>query len=176
MLLADRVWQAVEASGEACHRSGSRPRVPYDVLMGITRGGLIPCALLSQRFELRSILTASVFFYDDRGETFYGLTEPRTLTFPDAQLIEGKRVLVVDDVFDTGRTARAVRTRCERAGARSVDVAVLHYKPDNNRFGDAEAPRYFAQQVAGSEWIVYPWENLSPAGIERRLASPGPDA
>jgi hypoxanthine phosphoribosyltransferase len=132
------------------------------MLLGITRGGLIPCTLLAQRFEVRNILTATVIFYDDSGERFYGLLEPRTLMFPDTMLIEGKKILIVDDVFDSGRTARAVRLRCERARAALAHVAVLHYKPENNRFGPSEGPNFYAKEVSGSEWIVYPWERLSP--------------
>lgn len=154
--LADHV---LEAEGSREDR-----RFGYDLLLGITRGGLVPCALLAQRFELRNILTATVLFYDDSGERFYGVVEPRMLTFPEAHLVEGKRVLVVDDVFDSGRTARAVKMRCERARATVVDVAVLHYKPENNQFGNASAPRFFAQTVKGSDWIVYPWERWGSSG------------
>lgn len=137
---------------------------PFDAILGITRGGLVPASLLAQCFELRNVLTATVIFYDDAGKTFYGMMEPRFLSFPDDRLIEGKRVLVVDDVFDSGRTARSTRLRCARAGAASVSVAVLHYKPERNAFGEAERPAYYARET--SDWIVYPWEKLSPSGIE----------
>jgi len=161
--LATRVMEkSVPTGGENLSTHPGRGRVCYDLLLGITRGGLIPCTLLAQRFEHRNILTATVIFYDDSGERFYGLQEPRALMFPDMKLIEGKRVLIVDDVFDSGRTARAVRLRCERARAALAHVAVLHYKPENNRFGSGEAPDFYGKEVAGSEWIVYPWELLSP--------------
>ncbi|KAF6002958.1 hypothetical protein F1559_001460 [Cyanidiococcus yangmingshanensis] len=161
--LADQILKnSRDRNGSEKTESQSQNRFSYDMLIGITRGGLIPCTLLAQRFEIRNILTATVIFYDDSGERFYGLLEPRTLMFPDTKLIEEKRILIVDDVFDSGRTARAVRMRCERARAALVDVAVLHYKPENNRFGSSEGPNFYAKEVSGSEWIVYPWERLSP--------------
>ncbi len=75
-----------------------------DLILGIARGGLIPTALLAQALSVRDILTAAVMFYEGE-ET---LPEPVFLPFPPDPLLFGKRVLVVDDVWDSGRTAWAV--------------------------------------------------------------------
>lgn len=75
----------------------------FDLILGIARGGLIPTALLLA-LSVRDILTAAVMFYEGE-ET---LPEPVFLPFPRTPLPFGKRVLVVDDVWDSGRTAWAV--------------------------------------------------------------------
>jgi hypoxanthine phosphoribosyltransferase len=76
----------------------------FDLILGIARGGLIPTALLAQALSVRDILTAAVMFYEGE-ET---LPEPVFLQFPPDPLLFGKRVLVVDDIWDSGRTAWAV--------------------------------------------------------------------
>jgi hypoxanthine phosphoribosyltransferase len=74
--------------------------------------------------------------------------------------VAGRRILVVDDVWDTGTTVVAVRDRLRRAGARA-DVAVLHYKPARSRFPE-DGPDFYAD--ATDAWVVYPWEPPSGAG------------
>src|SRR5579872_2494076 len=121
----------------------------YDHLLVVTRGGMIPAALVSQLIDLRDILVAAVMFYsgpDDR------LKEPLFLQFPEDPLITGKRVLVVDDVWDSGGTAVALLERLRRAGA-DPDLAVLHYKPKRSHFPD-HRPDFFVEET--DDWIIYP--------------------
>jgi hypoxanthine phosphoribosyltransferase len=123
----------------------------YDHLLVVTRGGMIPAALISQHLEMRDILAAAVLFYagPDRA-----LSDPQFLQFPSDALVRGKRVLVVDDIWDTGCTAVSVSDRLRCAGA-SADVAVLHYKPTRSKFPDRH-PDFYVEETA--DWIVYPWE------------------
>ena len=77
------------------------------------------------------------------------------------------RVLIVDDVYDTGRTIHTIK----KAMAESlklnmpadIRVAVPYYKPTRNETG--EEPNYFLHET--DEWLVYPHsiEGLSPAEI-----------
>ncbi|MCB0077050.1 MAG: hypothetical protein KDD73_06460 [Anaerolineales bacterium] len=124
---------------------------PYDAILGITRGGMVPACLVSERLDIRHVLTAAVKFYTDVEET---LPEPIFLQFPGDTLIAGKRVLIVDDVWDTGHTAYTVRERVRRAGGKPT-VAVIHYKPLRSEYPD-DQPDYFAQET--DAWIVYPWD------------------
>lgn len=126
-------------------------REDYDAILAITRGGMIPGCLVSEMIDLRNILTAAVMFYTDVGET---LDEPRFLQFPSDILLFGKRILIVDDVWDTGKTAMAVRRRVEQAGGEPT-VAVLHFKPARNKFPD-QKPDLYAMET--DDWIVYPWD------------------
>lgn len=120
----------------------------FDLILGIARGGLIPTALLAQALGVRDLLTAAVMFYE--GED--ALPEPVFLQFPPDPLLFGKRVLVVDDVWDSGRTAFAVKARVRQAGGFPL-VATLHFKPGRNRVPDR--PDFYAE--ATEAWVVYPW-------------------
>lgn len=131
----------------------------FDVVLAVTRGGLIPAVLLCEAFQIRNVLSATVMFYSDNGEQFFGMTEPRFLCFPSADALEGRRVLVVDDVWDSGRTAQAVSKRVQRARPKDVKVAVLHFKPEMNQFPGTK-PDYYSATTRN--WVVYPWERASP--------------
>ena len=123
----------------------------YDALLAVTRGGMVPGALLAEALGIRNVLTAAVMLYDD---TERAHDEPHFLQFPVDALILDKRVLVVDDVWDSGRTAVAVRERVRAAGG-IPEVAVLHFKPKNNAF-PGDGPDHYA--IETEDWIVYPWD------------------
>ncbi|MEA4882640.1 MAG: phosphoribosyltransferase family protein [Clostridia bacterium] len=123
----------------------------FDALLCITRGGMVPACLISERIDQRNILAAAVMFYTGIGKT---LDKPVFLQFPADPYLAGKRVLVVDDVWDSGRTVVAVKQRIEQVGG-VPSVAVLHYKPTQSAFPDLK-PDYYGATVDG--WIVYPWD------------------
>lgn len=127
-------------------------RADYDVMLVITRGGMIPACLISERLNIRNILVAAVQFYTGIGQT---LDEPIYLQFPDTTLLDGKSVLIVDDVWDSGRTAMSVRQRVREAGG-IAELAVLHYKPRASKFPE-DRPDFFAELT--DDWIVYPWDD-----------------
>jgi len=123
----------------------------YDNILVITRGGMVPACLISERTEIRNILCAAIVFYQGRSPS---LPAPLFVQFPSDDQVSGRRILVVDDVWDTGATIVAVRDRLRHAGAQ-VDCCVLHFKPGHNKF-PGEAPEFYAEEASG--WIVYPWD------------------
>lgn len=123
----------------------------YDNILVITRGGMVPACLISEKTNIRNILVAAVMFYDGEQRQ----SEPIFLQFPGDTQLNGRRVLVVDDVWDTGTTVMAVRDRLARAGA-IADIAVLHFKPTKNRFAPDHKPDFYAEETEA--WIVYPWD------------------
>lgn len=83
-------------------------------------------------------------------------------------LRRGDRVLVVDDVVDTGKTAKAVKARIDAAGA-EMRMACVYWKPEKNRT-DLK-PDYFVKDV-GNDWIVFPHEIEGLAPEELREKDP----
>lgn len=133
-------------------RGGWRP----DVLLALWRGGAFPGVavhefLKASGWPLRHLpLKCSSY-------TGIGSTSGQVLfEFADAALCSigrGERVLVVDDVLDTGITAKAVRRRLAEAGA-DARVATVYWKRANDRTG--ETPDYYVREL--DEWIVFPHE------------------
>lgn len=153
-------WPQVETLSSKLTNLIKTSNESFDLILAITRGGLVPATLLSQSFELRNIVSATVLFYTDDGEQFFGMTEPRFLSFPSVDNLKDRRVLIVDDVWDSGRTAYAVRNKVIRASPKSVKVAVLHYKSKQNIISDL-TPDYYGEIT--DNWVVYPWESRSPS-------------
>ena len=126
-------------------------RGEYDVMLAITRGALVPAGMLAYQLGIRNILVAAVAFYDDSGSH---ADQPLFLQFPADPLLHGRRVLIVDEVWDTGTTIQAVIDRVRLAGG-SPTTAVLHYKPSHSVV-DA-VPDHFV--VETDAWIVYPFKS-----------------
>jgi uncharacterized protein len=131
----------------------------FDGMVIITRGGIIPGGLLAEALDITYVLTAAVRFSDaylsDQQKTLparYGL--PSFLQFPENHLLSGRKLLVVDDVWGSGRTTSSVRGRCTAAGAQAY-ICTLHYNPYRSLFTDDEPAFYGAITDA---YIVYPWE------------------
>jgi uncharacterized protein len=122
----------------------------HDLVLAITRGGLVPAGMLAYRLGLREILVAGVEFYREQGGTH---ASPRVGHFPESALLAGKRVLVVDEVWETGETMTEVLARVRAAGGTPVS-AVIHYKPGRSRV--AGAPDHHAATVEG--WVTYPYK------------------
>jgi hypoxanthine phosphoribosyltransferase len=121
----------------------------YDVILAITRGGIIPGAIIAERLGISQVLVASVDFFED--EDIYW---PVFMQFPADSVLRGKTILMVDDIWDRGKQVVNVTERVAQAGGRSYSV-VLHYKPHRSIFPD-KSPDFFA--VETKDWIIYPWE------------------
>ncbi len=140
----------------------------FDTMMVITRGGIIPGGLIAEAMNIRSVLTASVDF---PGTERAGLMAwPAFLQFPDAELLQGRKTLIVDDVWGSGRTSTAVRGRVEGAGGIPFNC-VLHYNPYRSLFSKTK-PDFFA--AVTDAYIVFPWEvDRGLKGID--LLTPQPE-
>jgi hypoxanthine phosphoribosyltransferase len=124
----------------------------FDALVAITRGGIVPGGLLSERLRIPQVFIASVYFVQDEDQT---LDWPIFLQFPVDNLLHGKRILVVDDIWDTGIAITNVRERILQAGGEVVTV-VLHYRPLTSTTPPEQQPDIFGEQT--ENYIVYPWE------------------
>ncbi len=121
-------------------------------MLVIARGGLIPGGILSYLIGIKNILSAAVELYDDEGRR---RPEPVFHQFPSDGLLADKRVLIVDEVWDSGRTIEAVTRRVREAGGVPT-TAVLHFKPGRNEV--AARPDHHVVETDG--WVVYPWTKV----------------
>ena len=118
-----------------------------DVLVGISRGGLIPVRLLSDILENNYVYVIRISFYAKAGTTF---KEPYLVQELPCRL-DGKRVLLVDDVADSGRSLVEAISHLRSKGAVEIRTAVLHYKAKS-----IYKPDFFVKEEIS--WLVYPWE------------------
>ena len=131
----------------------------YDSMVIVTRGGLIPGGMLAEALNITYILAASVRFPADfpslgRRVMHERYAVPEFIQFPDDDLIEGRRILVVDDVWTRGRNIVTVASRIDAAGG-TPETCVLHYKPTTSLY-PGHTPTYYA--AVTDAYIIYPWE------------------
>ena len=137
------VQRLSEELADKVAESGFRP----DVLVAVSRGGFDPARILSDQLGVRRLASLQVVYYTGVNER----SEVPEVRYPLNTDVRGLRVLVVDDVADSGNSLRLVREYVEGLGAAEVRVATLHHKP-----WSVYRPDYYAEEV--EEWIIYPWE------------------
>ncbi|SIS14262.1 phosphoribosyltransferase [Williamsia sterculiae] len=147
-------WELYGQAGRELARqvadSGFRP----DVVLGIARGGLIPAGSLAYALNCKNLLSINVEFYTGVGET---LAEPVMLpSLLDAGDLHDARVLVVDDVADSGKTLTLIDAFCRDQGkVAEVRHAVLYQKPQSTIHAS-----YVWRRT--DKWINFPWSTEPP--------------
>ena len=127
----------------------------FDAMVMVTRGGIVPGGLLAEAMGITHILTAAVDFPAQMEMNQAKLMAwPQFIQFPDDKTLRGRRALVVDDVWGSGRTITSVKIRVAAAGGVAY-TCVLHFNPYRNLFGSTR-PDYYAATTDAH--IIYPWE------------------
>ncbi|MFO1033053.1 MAG: xanthine phosphoribosyltransferase [Hyphomicrobiales bacterium] len=134
---------------------------PFRALVGITRGGMVPAAVVARELGIRVVETVCIasYDYDKQGEI-------SVLKKVAAEVIgsdQGAGVLIVDDLVDTGATARVVREMLPKA-----HFATVYAKPSGRPLVDT-----FVTEVSQDTWIYLPWDmdlQFAPPIRERATA------
>ncbi len=126
-------------------------RGPYRGIVAITRGGLIPAAIIARELDVRLVESVSVLTYGGarRGTLAdeQAIGAPVVLK-PPAAAGDGEGFLIVDDLVDSGTTARVVRDLLPRA-----HFACVYAKPAGRAAVDT-----FVTEVSQDTWIMFPWD------------------
>ena len=119
---------------------------PFHTVVGITRGGLVPAAVVARELGIRVVETVSVssYDYDKQGE----IQVLKPISAAIAGENGGAGVLIVDDLVDTGATARVVREMMPKA-----HFATVYAKPAGRPLVDT-----FVTEVSQDTWIYLPWD------------------
>ena len=116
------------------------------VIIAVSRGGWLPARVLSDLLETR-IGNVSVEYYLGVAET----RKAPVLTQNVSVTVAGKKVLVVDDVADSGESLKLVKAHLLQQGAMEVRLAAMYYKP-----WSIVKPDYYVGET--KLWVVFPWE------------------
>jgi xanthine phosphoribosyltransferase len=115
---------------------------PFEGVVAITRGGLVPAAIVARELDLRLIDTVCIVTYRGDKER----SAPRVLKSVGG---DGAGMLLVDDLVDTGTTARVVRELLPKA-----HFATVYAKPEGRPLVDT-----FITEVSQDTWILFPWDS-----------------
>lgn len=128
---------------EKVRKDGFKP----DVIAGVSRGGWPPARVVSDLLGNPNLANVRAEFYVGVAET---KKEPM-LTQKVSMEVKGKRVLIVDEIADTGKSLQLVKEHILEQGAAKVKIATIYYKP-----WSIVKPDFFERET--SRWVVFPWE------------------
>ncbi len=139
----EQIYEMLIEVADRIRRNGFEP----DVIVGVSRGGWVPARVMSDLLENPELANVKAEFYLGVAET---KGEP-VITQPVSASVKGKKVLVMDDVADTGKSLRLVKTHILEEGATDVKIATIYYKP-----WSVLTPDYYKKKT--SLWVIFPWE------------------
>ncbi len=150
--MSDRPDKAFPVSWDQFHRDSRAlawrlaAEGPFTAIVSITRGGLVPAAIVARELGIRVIETISVASYDHQQHG--GLQVLKPIAAEVLKAGEAGKLLVVDDLVDTGATMRLVRDIVPDA-----HVATVYAKPQGRPLVDT-----FVTEVSQDTWIYFPWD------------------
>lgn len=118
---------------------------PFKAVVAVTRGGLVPAAIVARELGVRVIETVCVASYEYGVQGGLQVLKPVS---PEVAADGGVGILIVDDLVDTGKTARAVRDMLPKA-----HFATVYAKPAGVPLVDT-----FITEVSQDTWIYLPWD------------------
>jgi hypothetical protein len=141
-------WEeAYRLAGETAKRIKRDKYVP-DAIVGITRGGWVPSMMLSDLLGVRDLLSVRVEHWGVTGRKDL----KAKLKYPLQADLSGKKVLLVDDLTDTGDSIILALEEVKRHGPSEVRTATLIHKKQSRY-----RPDYYARETDEWRWIVLPW-------------------
>lgn len=146
--MADQFQKAFPVSWDQLHRDAKAlawrltEGGPWRSVIAVTRGGLVPAAIVARELEVRLIDTVCVSSYDHQDQGDLEVLKPVS----DDQ--DGEGMLIVDDLVDTGKTAKFVREMLPKA-----HFATVYAKPEGRPLVDS-----FVTEVSQDTWIFFPWD------------------
>ena len=121
---------------------------PFTAIVAITRGGLVPAAIVARELGIRLIETVCVSSYDHTTQGSLIVLKEVAPAIVARGGGDGGSVLIVDDLVDTGQTAKVVRGLLPRA-----HLATVYAKPMGRPLVDT-----FITEVSQDTWIYFPWD------------------
>ena len=139
----NQIFEMLLAQAQKIQTSKFHP----DIIIGVARGGLIPSRILADLLEIHDVAALTVEYYVDIDKTLQEPVLKQCFTAP----LKGKRVLLVDDISDRGKSLQLAKEHLQTQEAAEIKVATLYSK-----LGTITKPDYFEKET--TRWIVFPWE------------------
>jgi hypoxanthine phosphoribosyltransferase len=133
-------WETVHLDAIALAQQ-IKDKGPWKKVVAVTRGGLIPTAIIMQYLDVRLVDTVCIATYAAEGQTTKAeIFKPH--------YDESDQILVIDDLVDTGKTFEVLHNFLPHA-----TYVALYYKPKGKEWLD-----YSVKQIPQDVWVVFPWE------------------
>ncbi|MCZ7394172.1 MAG: phosphoribosyltransferase [Candidatus Methanoperedens sp.] len=139
----DEAYTLAKNLAHKIKKSGFKP----DLVIGIARGGLVPARVVCDFLLKKDLAAIKVEHWG-----IAAMLGKAEIKFPLPIDIKGEKILIVDDVADSGDTFSVVMDYIKEKNPSEVKTAVLHYKTCSTC-----VPDYWAEKQDGWKWIIYPW-------------------
>jgi xanthine phosphoribosyltransferase len=123
-------------------------RGPFHAIIAVTRGGLVPAAIVARELGIRLIDTVCAVSYDEQEQGRLRLLKNVGTDVLTPDRLDGTGCLIIDDLVDTGETARGVKALLPGA-----HFATVYAKPAGRPLVDT-----FVTEVSQNTWILFPWD------------------
>ena len=151
LVSCESVYALADTLAGEIRASGFRP----DLVVAISRGGFTPARMLCDLLGIFNLSSIRIVHYTAAATKKRAATVEYPLCIP----VNGLRLLVVDDVNDSGDTLREARIHLESLGPEELRTAVLHEK-----VGSSVRADYAAGTIAAWRWLIYPWAVVEDVG------------
>jgi xanthine phosphoribosyltransferase len=121
---------------------------PFEAIVCITRGGLVPAAIVARELDLRIVETLCVTSYEHTTQGELQVLKTVASAVREIGNGKGKGILLIDDLTDTGKTAKVAREVLPEA-----HFATVYAKPLGAPTCDT-----FVTEVSQDTWIYFPWD------------------
>lgn len=147
-------WQQVYQAGRALAQTIRQARFQPDLIIAIGRGGYVPARILADYLDMMALTAIRI-------EHYHGAEKQRQarVKYPLGHDITGQKILLVDDVSDSGDTYTVALEYLNTLNPGEVKTAALHHKVVSSY-----VPDFYAEEIKEWRWLTYPWavmEDLS---------------
>ena len=140
-------WEEIHRNSKALAWRLSELK-PYKGIIAVTRGGLVPAAIVARELDIRLIDTFCVLSYSQKNKGDVKILKKSSVAN------NSENWLIVDDLVDTGETIKAIRSSLPNA-----HYATVYAKPSGREQVDT-----FITEVSQDTWIYFPWDmEMKPA-------------
>lgn len=147
-------WEEIHQKSFALAEKIIKTGKPYQGIIAVTRGGMVPACLIAQKLNLKRIQSFGIESYQSQTQN-----EASLLNIPEIPE-SGKDWIVIDDLSDTGKTFQIIRTHFPKAL-----YTCLYVKPEGEKQADL-----FRDRVDQTCWIHFPWEPESELRVKSESA------
>jgi len=159
-------WDYVRSLSETVAEK-IKPEFRPDIIIGVTRGGWVPAISLSDLLGVKDLLALKV--------EHWGITATKSgkaeLKFPLQTGIEGNKVLLVDDLTDTGESLKVSLKHLKEFNPSEIKTATLIHKSQSEF-----VPDFYAEEREEWKWLIFPWNlNEDLTNLIKRILDKKPD-
>ena len=126
-----------------------------DYILAISGGGLIPSRMV-RKYIKKPIISVTVQYYDENDNLN---NEAKIIQWVDKRLIENKKILIIDEIDDTGSTLSFVIDKLKEYNPKELSVGVIFNKDKPKKYNNSmNNVNYYSAMDIYDNWVVFPWE------------------